>query len=327
MEHNDKISRILDLYNKFENGETVCKSYEAAKYGVDERSIRRDIDDIKKYYDRKKVDGSGISNRIVYNRDKKGYCLEHDHSRKLSNAQILAVCKILLDGRAFTKKQMDNILGKLIDCCVPEYNQKLVKELIANEQYHYIEPQHKKEFLDTLWALGKAIHNRQYIEISYGRIKDKKTVKRKLKPAAIMFSEFYFYLTAFIQDESTREGFETAGDAYPTIYRIDRIQDITLLDEPFHVPYRDRFEEGEFRKRVQFMFGGKLQQIKFQYSGASLEAILDRLPTAKILSEENGVYTISAEVFGKGIDMWIRSQGDAVKMLRYEKSPIQPLAP
>ena len=91
MEHNDKISRILDLYNKFENGETVCKSYEAAKYGVDERSIRRDIDDIKKYYDRKKVDGSGISNRIVYNRDKKGYCLEHDHSRKLSNAQILAV--------------------------------------------------------------------------------------------------------------------------------------------------------------------------------------------------------------------------------------------
>ena len=52
-----------------------------------------------------------------------------------------------------------------------------------------------------------------------------------------------------------------------------------------------------------------------------MEAILDRLPTAKIENEEiigdgnKTVYTISAEVFGDGIDMWIRSQGDAVKLL------------
>lgn len=30
-----------------------------------------------------------------------------------------------------------------------------------------------------------------------------------------------------------------------------------------------------------------------------LEVVLDRLPNAKILSEEEGVYTVSAEVFGK----------------------------
>lgn len=60
MEHNNKISRILDLYNKSQNGEIVHKSYEAARYGVDERSIRGDIDEVKKYYDRKAIDGSGI---------------------------------------------------------------------------------------------------------------------------------------------------------------------------------------------------------------------------------------------------------------------------
>ena len=63
------------------------------------------------------------------------------------------------------------------------------------------------------------------------------------------------------------------------------------------------------------MFGGRLQHIKFKYSGASVEAVLDRLPTAKVLSVDDGVYTISAEVFGKGIDMWLRSQGDAVELL------------
>lgn len=29
-----------------------------------------------------------------------------------------------------------------------------------------------------------------------------------------------------------------------------------------------------------------------------------------ILDETDGVYTVEAEVFGKGTDMWIRSQGE-----------------
>ena len=87
------------------------------------------------------------------------------------------------------------------------------------------------------------------------------------------------------------------------------------MDETFKVIYKDRFEEGEFRKRVQFMFGGKLRKVRFEYSGYSVEAVLDRLPTARIEKEEDGVYTISAEVFGDGIDMWLRSQGDRIRVI------------
>ena len=65
---------------------------------------------------------------------------------------------------------------------------------------------------------------------------------------------------------------------------------------------------------MQFMYAGELKTVKFEYSGV-LEAILDRLPTAKILKEENGVYTISAETYGDGIYMWLRSQGDMVKIV------------
>lgn len=82
---------------------------------------------------------------------------------------------------------------------------------------------------------------------------------------------------------------------------IDRIKKLKVLDEKFHIPYSSRFEEGEFRKRIQFMYGGKLQKIKFMYSGTDIDAVLDRLPTAQILSEEKGVYTVSAETFGKGV--------------------------
>ena len=89
-----------------------------------------------------------------------------------------------------------------------------------------------------------------------------------------------------------------------------------MLDEHFHVPYKDRFEEGEFRKRVQFMYGGKLERIKFRYTGPSIEAVLDRLPTAEVVSGDNEGWMVSAEVFGKGIDMWLRSQGDYVQVVK-----------
>ena len=63
------------------------------------------------------------------------------------------------------------------------------------------------------------------------------------------------------------------------------------------------------------MYGGKLRKVKFKYSGLSIEAVLDRLPTAKILDEEDGVFIIEVEVFGDGIDMWLRSQGKIVEIL------------
>ncbi len=144
---------------------------------------------------------------------------------------------------------------------------------------------------------------------------DKKIVRRKLKPVAILFSEYYFYLTAFIDDKEVQENFDVLNDAFPTIYRLDRIKKLKLLDEKFHIPYSSRFEEGEFRKRIQFMYGGKLQKVKFEYSGTDVDAVLDRLPTARIIKEEDGKYVIEAEVFGKGIEMWLRSQGENVKLM------------
>lgn len=141
--------------------------------------------------------------------------------------------------------------------CVPKTNRQLVKDLIRNEAFHYIEPRHKTVFIDKMWKIGEAIHNHQYVEIKYQGFRGTTVKTRKLKPLAIMFSEYYFYLWAFIDDEKVRENFNVINDAFPTIYRIDRIRDLKILDEKYNIPYADRFEEGEFRKRVQFMYGGK----------------------------------------------------------------------
>lgn len=310
----DKIARILGIYTKLMNGGIVNKAEEARQYGVNERSIQRDIDDIREYFENETAD-IGFINSVIYDRSAKGYRLEQLYKTRLSNSEILAVCKILLDSRAFTKKEMLLLLDKLVECCVPQTNQKAVMDLISNEEFHYVEPRHHTVFIDKLWTLGQAIRASQYIEIDYMRTKDKKIVRRKLKPVAILFSEYYFYLTAFIDDKEVQENFDVLNDAFPTIYRLDRIKKLKLLDEKFHIPYSSRFEEGEFRKRIQFMYGGKLQKVKFEYRGTDVDAVLDRLPTARIIREEGGRYVIEAEVFGKGIEMWLRSQGEVVSLL------------
>lgn len=135
----------------------------------------------------------------------------------------------------------------------------------------------------------------------------------------IMVSEFYFYLCAFIDAIDKKEHFENPDDIFPTIYRIDRIEKIVPINEKFYVPYADRFEEGEFRKRIQFMFGGRLQTVTFRYTGSSIEAVLDRLPTAKIVEEDENGWTVRAEVFGRGIEMWFRSQGEYVEIVPTNK--------
>lgn len=44
--------------------------------------------------------------------------------------------------------------------------------------------------------------------------------------------------------------------------------------------------------------------------------MLDRLPTAEIISTDSDGWTIKAEVFGKGIEMWLRSQGPYVQVVK-----------
>ena len=105
-------------------------------------------------------------------------------------------------------------------------------------------------------------------------------------------------------------------DANPTIYRIDRVKNFKTRQEHFRVPYKDRFEEGEFRKRIQFMFGGKLRKVKFIYKGLSIESVEDRFPTAMIEKRDDNTYLVEVKVYGDGIDMWLRSQGEWIEIYK-----------
>ena len=237
----------------------------------------------------------------------------------MTNSEILAVSKILLESRAFTKRKLTTILDKLVEGCVPLKNMKLVSDLISNEKYHYVELHQKEYIQDKLWNIGADIQERNLVSIQYSKAKaPQDTIKRIIEPVAILFSEYYFYLNAFIVDKD-ESGRYVHKYNYPTIFRIDRIKDYKHIGEKFRVSYANRFEEGEFRKRIQFMYAGKLMNVRLKFYGDNPEPILDRLPTAHIIEQYEHECIIEAEVYGKGIIMWLLSQGSNIEVLKPEE--------
>lgn len=304
-----KSTRLLEIYARLVNGEVLEKDRLAEEYHVSDRSIQRDMNSLRCF-----LADQTLPQELIYDRREPGYRLVQRQPSGLSNSEILAVCKILLDSRSMRKDEMLPILDKLVDCCVPANNRRAVNTLLSNEKFHYIEPHHGKPILDMLWELGQAVQTQEVIEIAYQKIGSEEPVQRTIEPVGVLFSEFYFYVVGFIQNINKQESFENPDDLFPTIYRVDRIQFLHRTGEHFPVPYASRFEEGEFRKRVQFMYGGKLQRIRFRYTGPSIEAVLDRLPTAEVRERTEDGWIVEAEVFGKGVEMWMRSQGEYIQM-------------
>ena len=297
---------MLDIFERLNKGERISKRDLTVYYGVGEKTIQRDIEDIRNYLAEKH--GYEPDATIKYNRSQNCYYLVRFEREWLSNQEVLAICKILLESRAFAKEEMNRLLTKLLAQATPT-QRKVVEGIIKDESVNYVPLQHKKPLLENLWQVSDAIVQEHPIRFSYTR-QDGRTKDRTVKPLAIIFSEFYFYLIGL-------QTYET-GDAFRT-YRLDRIANIITSEEKFRIPYRDKFRDSEFRKRVQFMYDGELMTVKFRYFGSSVEHVLDRLLTAKAKQRDVSVYDISAEVYGDGILIWLLSQGSQVEVYAPEE--------
>ena len=95
-DYNDKVSRVLSLYQRLMEGEVVDKEVEAARYGVSARSIQRDISAINNFFEQE-TEKSGVINSIEYDKKRGGHYLSQIYRTRLTNSEILAICKILLD--------------------------------------------------------------------------------------------------------------------------------------------------------------------------------------------------------------------------------------
>ena len=299
---NTKQDRILEIFFRGLRGEDIYVQKLANEYEVSTKSISRSIGDLKAFLtDHRELVGN---TELQYSYQNKCYRLYMDEF--LSNKELFAVVEVLIGARAFSKMELLTLTEKLKRFTTAEDRPKL-NELIRKELYHYPEVKHDCESVqDTLWQLVNCITENREISIEYYRM-DRKWVTHRLRPASVMFADHYFYLIAV----------DCERDAERVYYfRVDRIKEITVHRRKQGASDAVQFDEGLLRKRSLLMWPGPLRTIRFEFTGPSVQAVLDKLPTAKIIERmSSNRYLIEAETYGDGIKMWLLSQGSWVKVV------------
>ena len=298
---NTRQSRVLEIFFRGLRGEDLSVQHLANEYGVSTKSISRSINDLKAFLaDHRDLVGD---TELSYSHQDKCYRLHL--AEFLSSKELLALIEVIIGSRAFSKVELLELTRKLKHFTTPTDRQTLT-ELVRKELYHYPEVRHDCDSIqDRLWQLVGCIENKQEISISYYRM-DRSLNTYRLRPASVLFMDYYFYLIAFKVDDNPEE---------PRYFRIDRIKELTIHRKRSNSDESPTFDEGLLRRRSLFMWPGKLRTIRFEFTGPSVQAVLDKLPTAKIIDHENGKYLIEAEVYGDGIKMWLLSQGTWLKVL------------
>lgn len=293
-----KNSRILAIYDRFLHNEVLKKDKLAFDFKVDARTIQRDIRDINSY-----LSDDGANREISYNRKKNGYELKNRDEAALSDSDTFALCKILFDSRAFSKKEMKRLLKILTNGC-DEATQ--MSKIIKNEEFNYKQPKHNQDIIDSIWHIRQSIQNQKIAEMTYEK-QNKTITEYSIKPLGLIFNEYYFYLIA-----------EKCGVDNPFVqaFRVDRIKYFTPTEQYFYIEDENRFQEGEFRKKIQFMYTGELVKITFKFWGDSLEAVLDRLPNAEVIRYEDEIAIIEADVYGEGAKRWLLSQKEFLEVIK-----------
>lgn len=302
---NTKQYRVLEIFFRALRGEDISVQKLADEYGVSTKSISRNIADLKAFLaDNRELVGN---TELEYSHKDKCYRLFMDEF--LSSKELFALVEVMIGARAFSRDELLILVDKLKRFTTGEDKTKLA-ELIRKELYHYPEVKHDCESVqDRLWQIINCITEKKEISIEYYRM-DRKWVTHRLRPASVMFTDYYFYLIAFMSEGKTEK---------PYYFRLDRIKSVTEHRKKFESNDIPGFDEGELRKRSLFMWPGELRTIRFEFSGPSVQAVLDKLPTAKIIERlGNNKYLIEAEVYGNGIKMWLLSQGSWAKVIAPE---------
>lgn len=300
-----KQERLLEIFFRCLRGEGISVQKLADEYQVSTKSISRNVSELKDFFsEHRELVGN---TELVYSGEERCYHLYMDEF--LSNKELFALIEVLIGARAFSKDELCVLTNKLkrfttkSDCL--RFNELLRKEL-----YHYTE--HKYDgtsIIDILWKLAMCITEKREITIEYYRA-DREFKRHRICPASVMFTDNFFYLIAFLADGIYE---------VPLYFRVDRIRYITEHRKTFSNVKLPEFDEGLLRQRSLFMWPGQLRTIRFEFTGSAVGAVLDKLPTAKIIEQNGRTYTIEAEVYGDGIKMWLLSQGRRVKVTAPEE--------
>lgn len=289
--------RLLTIFFRLQAGERLSKAQLSKKFGIDNRTVQRDMSILKNF-----LQDQHISNtEIKFDTSDNTYRLIAKTT--FNKKDILVISKILLENHALNKSELYSLLEDLLSLLSSE-EQKEIDAIIGSERFNYKSLTNDKDRIDTIWFLSEAIRREQMLEIEYkAPLKDVKS--HIIFPVCLYYDAHYFYLVAY----------HLKHEKYTT-YRVDRIETLSKSQKkkPL-ISHKDKYKDGEVRNRKVDAFAGKKIDVTLIYKG-NAEIVLDQFPEREILSENHDEIKVKIKTQNTpGLKRWILGQGEAVTLL------------
>lgn len=289
--------RILTIFLRLHAGKRLSKAQLKEEFGVDPKSIQRDIGFLKRLLE----ENPNLGLEIIFDTSDNTYRLIGKTT--FNKKDILVISKILLENRALNKSELNSLLQGLLALLSIE-EKKEVEAIISSERLNYKSLTNDKDRIDIIWVLSEAIRREQMIEIEYkAPLRDVKS--HIIFPVSLYYDAHYFYLVAY----------HLKHEKYTT-FRVDRIESLSEshAKKP-EISYGRKYRDGDVRNQKVDAFEGRKIKVRLLYTGIP-EIVLDQFPNHEILSEEKGNMIIQIETQDTpGLKRWILGQVEEIIIL------------
>lgn len=300
MAHMGKNPRILQIYTMLLRGESISKEELAREYEVSEKSIQRDIEDLREFVEEAMP---GVSLR--YSGKKRQYALVSEKGGLLEPPQLLLVAELLLQSGVLPRAETFALLERLLALCREPVPRQRLTERLRRGSLHYRTRSHNTAQLELLWQLEEAIQQRCRVRLRY----EKEDSQPEVWPQEVLVRMGLLYLAAFPEKTENRL----------LLCRLDRLAGVELLPDE---PWEGRMLQPE---RAPFTTGGELYRIRFRYWSENMQPIHIWLPGARLQRLPDGQgWQVTVEVYGRQIATWLRAQGRMVDQVQVDKLENQP---
>ncbi|MCO7126058.1 HTH domain-containing protein [Sporolactobacillus shoreicorticis] len=233
-EERNRMDRILFLYDKLISGDIVYKQELAAQFDVHERTIRRDIQDIKYYMAR-----FYINKDVIYDPKVGGYQLMNADPTSFSWSRWLALSQIILDDHWLNQDESQQWIH-FISSRLNRTNRKRFLNYLQSTVYHQSFPKWKNPILEKVDLVYEALSSRKKLQIA---MHDQLFI---FCPVGLVYKHSHFFIAACV-NESFQQGYSSSPNPVPIMIQ-DHLS-IKMAPQSFVLPSSFHFDEQAFKQR------------------------------------------------------------------------------
>jgi predicted DNA-binding transcriptional regulator YafY len=304
LKNNERLLMIRDIFKEAsdENHKLCLKDiYEmlTAKAGpdfdVDMKSIRSDIDTLCR---------SGFNIDFEVGRQNAKYYYYEDREFELYELRMLI--DAVGSARFISASETESLIEKLKNQTSRYYGQELQNQIYIDKKLK-CENKAARFFIHNIHC---AIEKKSKIKFRYGCYDVDKTFNLRkdgkeyiLSPYALIWNSDYYYVIGIYEG---REDFSH--------YRIDRMRDVSVLDESFE---RKEFHTISYLRKTFNMYTGTLDTLKLRFKNTLISKVMDRFgKDVEITVKGTDYFEVKVDAaLSEGLQRWILSFGSGVKVL------------